>query len=176
MPVVVSLHWGMFCIGTRDSVDTVDGGNQRDKHSEMINPLVSRRNSVVKQTDVGCSPSYIVPLCFNCKVSPLDSQIRWTVVVGNMSTWFNIVLLVLIIVIDHASRWSMRLRNDRSTRCLDATEERFRPMRSFGCDGMNNRNEDRCRWHCRNFGYRSGRCDALFNYKTCTCYRSVLSH
>ncbi len=50
-----------------------------------------------------------------------------------------------------------------------------RPIRSFGCDGPNHRNEYRCRLHCRSEGYRTGFCSAFTKFKDCVCSRSPIS-
>ena len=47
-----------------------------------------------------------------------------------------------------------------------------RRIRSFGCKGMRNRNENRCRLHCRSVGYKTGFCSAFTNFENCICSRS----
>ena len=49
-------------------------------------------------------------------------------------------------------------------------DEIIRESRSFGCNGINDRNVYRCRLHCRNRNYRSGRCTRSSNYTLCVCY------
>ena len=56
---------------------------------------------------------------------------------------------------------------------IDESEENHLEIRSFGCNGMKSRNEYRCRTHCRNFGYRNGRCSELSKYHQCVCYKTL---
>ena len=42
-------------------------------------------------------------------------------------------------------------------------------FRSFGCNGPNNRDEQQCRLHCRDAGYRNGFCSPRYNYQVCLC-------
>ncbi len=48
----------------------------------------------------------------------------------------------------------------------------IREVRSFGCNGINDKNGYRCRSHCRSRNYKSGRCSKASNYTRCMCYKS----
>ena len=47
-----------------------------------------------------------------------------------------------------------------------------RQIRSFGCNGIKDRNEFRCRLHCRSMGYKTGFCTAVTQFEDCVCSRS----
>jgi hypothetical protein len=51
-------------------------------------------------------------------------------------------------------------------------EDAERELRSYGCNGPNNRDEHRCRLHCRSEGYKTGFCSAFTNYRDCVCFKS----
>jgi hypothetical protein len=55
---------------------------------------------------------------------------------------------------------------------MDNIEDTDRRIRSFGCNGPNDRNEYGCRYHCRSKGYRTGFCSAFNNFKDCVCSKS----
>ncbi|UJR38102.1 hypothetical protein I4U23_030782 [Adineta vaga] len=55
---------------------------------------------------------------------------------------------------------------------LSGIEETERHIRGFGCYGPNNRNEYRCRYHCRNLKFKSGFCSRVSDYKECACTQS----
>ena len=55
---------------------------------------------------------------------------------------------------------------------MNEIESIIREARSFGCNGPNDKNAYRCKMHCRNRSYKSGRCSKSSNYTRCVCYKS----
>ncbi len=56
---------------------------------------------------------------------------------------------------------------------MNEIESIIREARSFGCNGPNDRNVYRCRMHCKNRNYKSGKCSKSSNYTRCVCSKSV---
>ncbi len=55
---------------------------------------------------------------------------------------------------------------------MNEIESIIREARSFGCNGPDNKDLHRCRMHCRNRNYKSGRCTKASNYTRCVCFKS----
>ncbi len=55
---------------------------------------------------------------------------------------------------------------------INDIEHDERQIRSYGCNGPNRKNEDRCKKHCRNAGYKNGVCSEFTNYRDCVCVGS----
>ncbi len=52
---------------------------------------------------------------------------------------------------------------------MDEVRSNVRTRRSYGCNGPNRKNADRCIQHCKFRNYSGGRCDKKSNYTRCRC-------